>query len=84
LACFRLPRAHAGRRHADALAERQALGAQAQRDEIAALRALQPGRGAQRGRGARRAPKAPEAAAAAKQEVHFSHSAWLALLCTDK
>jgi len=38
----------------------------------------------QRGRGARRAPKAPEPVAAAKQEVHFSHSAWLALLCTDK
>ena len=57
--------------------------AQAKDAELATLRSLQaePGRlqRPQRGRRARK-PDAPASPAAVKQEVHFSHSAWLDLL----
>lgn len=59
---------------------------QAKEAELAALRAAQaePGRMQRPQRGSRaRKPQEPKLPVAAKQEVHFSQSAWLSLLRTD-
>lgn len=65
------------------LSDRAPTPVQAKDAELATLRSLQaePGRlqRPQRGRRVLK-PEAPTTPAAVKQEVHFSHSAWLDLL----